>query len=102
VEFNRYSHFGFQWLGCAGDDARAELWIAIVQNADSPTLFDDPDAALQSGPSEKTRGHAAAVLLKFERLSLKLISTNYRSGMPSDYCDFGKFARSVRGAPKPI
>jgi uncharacterized protein (DUF2336 family) len=29
------------------------LWIAIVQNADSSTLFDDLDAALQSGSSEK-------------------------------------------------
>jgi uncharacterized protein (DUF2336 family) len=29
------------------------LWIAIVQNADSSTVFDDLDAALQSGSSEK-------------------------------------------------
>lgn len=29
------------------------LWIAIVQNADSSSLFDDLDAALQSGSSEK-------------------------------------------------
>jgi uncharacterized protein (DUF2336 family) len=29
------------------------LWIAIVQNADSSSVFDDLDAALQSGSSEK-------------------------------------------------
>ena len=29
------------------------LWTAIVQNADSSTLFDDLDAALQSGSSQK-------------------------------------------------
>lgn len=29
------------------------LWTAIVQNADSSSLFDDLDAALQSGSSEK-------------------------------------------------
>jgi hypothetical protein len=43
-----------------------------VQNADSSTLLDDPDAVLQSGPSEKTRGHAAASLLRFARLNLKI------------------------------
>jgi hypothetical protein len=48
------------------------LWIAIVQNADSPTLFDDPDATLRGGPAEKTRGHAAAGLLRFAHLSLKI------------------------------
>jgi hypothetical protein len=47
------------------------LWIAIVQNADSSSLLDDPDAALQCGPSEKTRGHAAASLLKSARLNFK-------------------------------
>lgn len=47
-------------------------WIAIVQNADSSAPFDDPDAAFQSGPSEKTRGHAAASLSKFSRLNLKI------------------------------
>jgi hypothetical protein len=37
-----------------GNDAPpAILWIAIVQNADSSSLFDDLDAALQSGSSEK-------------------------------------------------
>jgi hypothetical protein len=30
-----------------------DLWIAIVQNADSASLFEDLDAALQSGSSEK-------------------------------------------------
>jgi hypothetical protein len=43
-----------------------------VQNADSSPLLDDPDAALQSGPSEKTRGHAAASLPRFARLNLKI------------------------------
>jgi hypothetical protein len=43
-----------------------------VQNADSSTLLHDPDAALQSGPSEKTRGHAAASLLRFARPNLKI------------------------------
>jgi hypothetical protein len=42
-----------------------------VQNADSAHLLDDPDAALQGGSSDKTRGHAAACLLRFERLKLK-------------------------------
>jgi hypothetical protein len=46
-------------------------WIAIVQNADSAALLDDPDAALQGGSSEKTRGHAAACRLRFERLKLR-------------------------------
>jgi uncharacterized protein (DUF2336 family) len=36
-----------------GNAAFDKLWIAIVQNADSPSLFDDLDAALQSGSSEK-------------------------------------------------
>src|SRR5260221_14424147 len=37
-----------------GQGARLHaLWIAIVQNADSSSLFDDLDAALQSGSSEK-------------------------------------------------
>jgi hypothetical protein len=48
------------------------LWIAIVQNADSPTLFDNPDTALKVGSAEKTRGHAAARLLTFSHLSLKI------------------------------
>jgi hypothetical protein len=30
-----------------------DIWIAIVQNADSSPLFDDLDAALQRGSSEK-------------------------------------------------
>ena len=42
-----------------------------MQNADSAPLLDDPDAALQGGSSEKTRGRAAACLLRFERLKLK-------------------------------
>lgn len=33
--------------------AAYELWISIVQNADGSSLFDDLDAALQSGSSEK-------------------------------------------------
>jgi hypothetical protein len=48
------------------------FWIAIVQNADSPTPFEDLDAGLQGGPSEKTRGHAAANLLKFARLNFQI------------------------------
>jgi hypothetical protein len=43
-----------------------------VQNADSSTLLDDPDAALQRGPAEKTRGHAAASLSRFARLNPKI------------------------------
>jgi hypothetical protein len=62
----------FRWLGRAGDDAHAELWIAIVQKADSSTLFDDLDAALQNGSPEKTHGHAAVCLRRFERLKLKI------------------------------
>jgi uncharacterized protein (DUF2336 family) len=36
----------------AGNYTRCDLWIAIVHNADSYSLFDDIDAALQSGSSE--------------------------------------------------
>jgi hypothetical protein len=36
--------------------AASSLWIAIVQNADSRSLFDDLDAALQSGASEARVG----------------------------------------------
>jgi hypothetical protein len=34
-------------------------------------LFDDPDGTLWGGLPAKTRGHAAACLLSFERLKLK-------------------------------
>jgi len=54
-------------------------------------LFDDPDGAPWSGLPEETCGHAGASLRKFSRL--KLISTDYRSRMPGDYCDFGTLAR---------
>jgi hypothetical protein len=43
-----------------------------VQNADSSTLFDDQDNALQSGPAEKTRGRAGASLLRCARQNLKI------------------------------
>jgi hypothetical protein len=87
----------------AGQRGRCgNLWIAIVQNADSPTLLDDPGVALQSA----RRKRRAAMPRRFcsglhARIS-KLISTNYRSRVPSDYCASGKLARSVRGATEPI
>jgi hypothetical protein len=43
-----------------------------VQNADSSTLFDDLDNALQRGPAEKTRGHTGASLLRCARPHLKI------------------------------
>jgi hypothetical protein len=36
-----------------GNDALCNLWIAIVQHAGSSSLFDELDAALQSGSSEE-------------------------------------------------
>ena len=39
---------------CEGNNVlTCNSWIAIVQNADSSSLFDDLDAAHQSGSSEK-------------------------------------------------
>jgi hypothetical protein len=73
-----------------------------VQNADSPTPFDDLDAALQGGSSEKTRGHAAASPLKFARLNLKIDFNELSKLNASDYRDFGKLERSARGAPEPV
>jgi hypothetical protein len=43
-----------------------------VQNADSSTLLNDPDAAFQRGPADKTRGRAAANLFRFARLNPKI------------------------------
>jgi hypothetical protein len=80
-----------RWLDGAGNDASAERWIAIVHHADSAMLFDDRDRAFWGGSPAKTRAHAAASLRKFSRL--KMISTDYGSRMPGDYCDFGMFAR---------
>jgi uncharacterized protein (DUF2336 family) len=42
-----------QYLSGEGNEALLKFWIAIVQNADSSSLFDDLDAALRSGSSEK-------------------------------------------------
>jgi hypothetical protein len=53
ASFYRHCSQPVQWLTCKGNVAPAVKWIAIVQNADSLSLFDDLDSALRSGSAKK-------------------------------------------------
>jgi hypothetical protein len=64
-----------------------------VQNADSAPSLDDPDAAMRGGSSEKTRGHAAACLLRFERSKLETDFDELSKPNARQLLRFGKLAR---------